>query len=849
MPSPNDAAPTSQPPSKPDFENTLSKASSTTFLHSASAALPSGRPSLDTLITITASSPPDHSFKPTNTASLFISEPLQTTFVTSMGQPESKLSRASSFYDIPTEYKSLRQTVRSSVRDKVNSFGLTTTAAVVDVEDNIFVPIQQDNILPQIPIGRHHPVPRTGIEDDEDRTLQTNKFYANAFLGNQDQPIWTHPYSLWWSRGQTQGGQYPTWGMSFGHIEAEQVAMPEGNPAQHYINPPRRQSLILSAQELGLQTTLTTDTHLPFSVNVNLKRDAGVSEPILTFPVVQGMSFITGGYRNATPVIQCPGTGFRSISPPVQVGRSTKYRIEDADGRVWLAYVNPVPTITYDSNAFRPLDSNTVIGPPGFKGTIQVAKNPLGTEGESIYDRAAGSFVFEAVITGTVNGDRGAYSLSYTKVGTAPLLMFVLPHHLQSLDPALLPMVTRLTLRTTTKGPATAVWADKLTFLEPNLPTTMGFGPWDPSTRSTRSHFSAAVTEMINAAAERDLRSVMDEKIPEDSMYYAGKTLSKFATIVWILREVTNSPLWVPGLNRLKDALAKYIENRQRAPLYYDDHWKGLVSSAGFTDPGADFGNTYYNDHHFHYGYFVYAAAVVGTLDPAWLTQGDNKAWVNTLVKDFAESDYNGRDYPFSRSFDWWHGHSWAKGLFESADGKDEESSSEDGFASFAVKMWGRCVGDVEMEKRGNLMLAIQARSFNNYFYLQSNNTNHPPRFVPNAVTGILFENKVDYATYFGLAPELIHGIHMLPLSPASSYLRPRAFVREEWDRFFSNERWKVDGGWRGVLMANLALIDPWASWEFFRTGVDGTWEDSWIDGGSSRAWSLVLAAGLGGVK
>jgi endo-1,3(4)-beta-glucanase len=81
----------------------------------------------------------------------------------------------------------------------------------------------------------------------------------------------------------------------------------------------------------------------------------------------------------------------------------------------------------------------------------------------------------------------------------------------------------------------------------------------------------------------------------------------------------------------------------------------------------------------------------------------------------------------------------------------------------------------------GNLMLAIQARSFNNYFYLQDNNTNHPQRFIGNKVTGILFENKVDYATYFGVAPELIHGIHMLPLSPASVLLRARPFVQQEW--------------------------------------------------------------------
>jgi endoglucanase Acf2 len=33
----------------------------------------------------------------------------------------------------------------------------------------------------------------------------------------------------------------------------------------------------------------------------------------------------------------------------------------------------------------------------------------------------------------------------------------------------------------------------------------------------------------------------------------------------------------------------------------------------------ADFGNGQYNDHHFHYGYFAYAAAALGRKDKAWL--------------------------------------------------------------------------------------------------------------------------------------------------------------------------------------------------------------------------------------
>lgn len=35
----------------------------------------------------------------------------------------------------------------------------------------------------------------------------------------------------------------------------------------------------------------------------------------------------------------------------------------------------------------------------------------------------------------------------------------------------------------------------------------------------------------------------------------------------------------------------------------------------------ANFGSGLYNDHHFHRGYFIYAAAALGRKDPAWLEE------------------------------------------------------------------------------------------------------------------------------------------------------------------------------------------------------------------------------------
>lgn len=130
--------------------------------------------------------------------------------------------------------------------------------------------------------------------------------------------------------------------------------------------------------------------------------------------------------------------------------------------------------------------------------------------------------------------------------------------------------------------------------------------------------------------------------------------------IAYVLHDMTNAPdLSAQCFAKLKAAFAVFVNNQQPCPLVYDQAWKGAVSTLGLNgDPGQDFGNSYYNDHHFHYGYFVYTAAVIGHIEPAWLNEGQNKAWVNMLVRDFANpvtDDY----FPFSRSFDWFHGHSW----------------------------------------------------------------------------------------------------------------------------------------------------------------------------------------------
>jgi endo-1,3(4)-beta-glucanase len=309
--------------------------------------------------------------------------------------------------------------------------------------------------------------------------------------------------------------------------------------------------------------------------------------------------------------------------------------------------------------------------------------------------------------------------------------------------------------------------------------------------------------------------------------------------------------------------LSGHCDNSQALFNLLTEAWAGVVSSATYAtgDSGADFGNTYYNDHHFHYGYFIYCAAVIAHLDSTWIRA--NKDFVNTLVRDVANPNTQDKYFPVFRMYDWYHGHSWAHGLFETADGKDQESSSEDANHLFAIKMWGKVIGDADMEaryaqsncgcrwrsydvrltgNRGNLCLAIQARALLHYYLYETNNNVQPPKFIGNRAAGILFENKCDHTTYFGTNIEYIQGIHMLPLIPSSAYTRPTAFVSEEWSTYFSNNRANnIVGGWKGVLFGNLASSDPKTAWKFFS---QPKFDPSWLDGGASLTWYLAYAAG-----
>ncbi len=247
---------------------------------------------------------------------------------------------------------------------------------------------------PQITQRKDHPAPRLGVTSTS--PIQTNKFYANFFLGSQTCPTLTHPYSLSWAKGRGVAG---SWGIAISHIEASQrVYGPIGvsGAASYYLNPVGIQSICLSAAELGTSTTLAMTNPAAFSVLLNVLPSPGLA-PAIQFPLVQGQGFVTAIYNGAQPVVQT-GVFFKTITRATQAPRPgiEKYKFSMEDGSTWILYAlhtkgNPLDLQVVNNGLARAKGA--------FYGILQLAKDP--GNGEALYDGASGVYATGISLSGT----------------------------------------------------------------------------------------------------------------------------------------------------------------------------------------------------------------------------------------------------------------------------------------------------------------------------------------------------------------------------------------------------------------------------------------------------------------
>lgn len=127
----------------------------------------------------------------------------------------------------------------------------------------------------------------------------------------------------------------------------------------------------------------------------------------------------------------------------------------------------------------------------------------------------------------------------------------------------------------------------------------------------------------------------------------------------------------------LRSILTTHITNRLTTntavdgSLVYDNTWGGLITYRDASSHTNNyFGNNEYNDHHFHYGYLLYAAAALAKGNPAWLEE--HRESLLAVLRDYANPRRDDPWFPLARMMDWWGGHSWASGIVAFGDAKNQ---------------------------------------------------------------------------------------------------------------------------------------------------------------------------------
>ena len=137
--------------------------------------------------------------------------------------------------------------------------------------------------------------------------------------------------------------------------------------------------------------------------------------------------------------------------------------------------------------------------------------------------------------------------------------------------------------------------------------------PWSGMTSSDviRSFLASDATK-LDPAEVRDI-------------YGFGKRAARLGRLALIASQLGESATAKRAALNLGSSLSPWLSATNADALKYDATWGGLVTSDSLADAGRDFGNAMYNDHHFHYGYLLYAAAAAAHVDEGFLLQEDSK--------------------------------------------------------------------------------------------------------------------------------------------------------------------------------------------------------------------------------
>lgn len=631
-----------------------------------------------------------------------------------------------------------------------------------------------------------HPLAQQSILSEITVRVPTNSWWTNLYMGTNR--IVTDPYHI---KPVTQGL----------YICNPSFAVSSNNIVTSFI-----QNIAFEASE-----TLTIKKIESFTdLGVVFRWSDGTNT--LKSYFTRGMAYNTMVYTNLTPKITT-AHAILSVNGSSSTGdvTGTKFKIILNNGQTWILYASQSLTLNWqNSTGWRMLASQA------YTGTLQLAY--LASAGyEATLDTYALSYARGGTVGATVSGDTSTISFNWDVVGST-LLQFAYPHHMDCLNS---PNTTSLSY-TSIIGNMTGITGNTWTINE----ALTNYG-WDGPRAIDADKVSAITTAL---SSDKTYTSTT----PNDP-YFGGKEYAKIGRLISIAEhsQINDTAAAATLRASAKTALEPWINASNSNAIKYDTTWGGINTTNGLASSNNDFGAGYYNDHHFHWGYHVYCAAAIAKNDSTWLAANQDK--VNVYLRDIMNPSDTDTYFPRFRHFDWFAGHSWAAGLFDFGDNRNQESTSEAINAWYACYLWGVVTNNANIRDHARILLAMELRSSKKYWQRYTGNDMYSASMTGNGI-GVVWSSKVDDTTFFGSNIEYRRGIQIVPILPITESLVPSAWA----NAFYTNEIAATVGamaaGWQNFMYAAQATFDKTTAWTN-ATSLSG------FDGGNSKTNQLYWGA------
>ncbi|MGL1886953.1 MAG: beta-1,3-glucanase family protein [Reichenbachiella sp.] len=239
--------------------------------------------------------------------------------------------------------------------------------------------------------------------------------------------------------------------------------------------------------------------------------------------------------------------------------------------------------------------------------------------------------------------------------------------------------------------------------------------------------------------------------------------------------------------------------------FYYNDDWDALL---GY--PAGHRQDVNLNDHHFHWGYFIHAAAAIEQFNPGWADQWGGM--VDMLIRDAANPSRDDSMFPFLRNFSPYAGHSWANGFASEPFGNDQESTSESMQFNSALIHWGTLTNNDEIRDLGIYLYTTEESTVQEYWF-DTEERNFQPEYQYNMVARV-WGGGYDNGTWWTTDIAASYGIQMYPIHGGSLYLsHHQEYLQRVWTEITQNtdvlSNIPNDNLWYDTYWKFLSFLDP----------------------------------------